>query len=76
LISIHAFKIRARIFQHLWTIHNIADFEVSGETHLLSTEVAGGFTGIFIAMYAYSAAETVTPAAFDWFEYEPAREKQ
>ncbi|AEI42946.1 glycoside hydrolase family 43 protein [Paenibacillus mucilaginosus] len=45
-----------------------------GETHLLSTEVAGGFTGIFLAMYA-SASRTTgqsTPALFDWFDYEPA----
>lgn len=45
-----------------------------GETHLLSTEVAGGFTGVFIAMYAHSAAENGTPAAFDWFDYEPVEE--
>jgi alpha-N-arabinofuranosidase len=43
----------------------------SGEAHLLSTEVAGGFTGIFIAMYAVSEAESSTPALFDWFDYEP-----
>ena len=43
----------------------------SAETHLLSTEVAGGFTGIIVAMYAYSPAKTATPARFDWFMYEP-----
>lgn len=43
-----------------------------GETHLLSTEVAGGFTGVFIAMYAAGSAEGhAAPAAFDWFDYEP-----
>lgn len=42
-----------------------------GESHLLSTEVAGGFTGIFIAMYATSPAKHNTPAYFDWFDYEP-----
>ncbi|OZB98832.1 glycoside hydrolase family 43 protein [Paenibacillus sp. XY044] len=42
-----------------------------GETHLLSTEVAGGFTGIFIAMYAASAYEEPAPASYDWFEYDP-----
>ena len=26
----------------------------SGDTHLLSTEVAGGFTGVIVAMYAVS----------------------
>ncbi len=42
-----------------------------GETHLLSTEVAGGFTGVFVAMYATSKSEQATPAYFDWFDYEP-----
>ncbi|MCR8660097.1 glycoside hydrolase family 43 protein [Paenibacillus endoradicis] len=39
-----------------------------GETRLLSTEVAGGFTGVFIAMYNYSRYKT--KAYFDWYEYE------
>jgi xylan 1,4-beta-xylosidase len=43
----------------------------TGETHLLSTEVAGGFTGIIIAMYAASETGQSTPALFDWFDYEP-----
>lgn len=43
----------------------------SGETHLLSTEVAGGFTGLFVAMYAVSETGDGTPALFDWFDYEP-----
>ncbi|MBB6634549.1 glycoside hydrolase family 43 protein [Cohnella thailandensis] len=42
-----------------------------GETHLLSTEVAGGFTGVFAAMYAVSDSGTPSPAYFDWFDYEP-----
>jgi xylan 1,4-beta-xylosidase len=43
----------------------------AGETYLLSTEVAGGFTGVFIAMYAVSETGQGTPACFDWFDYEP-----
>lgn len=43
----------------------------SGETHLLSTEVAGGFTGVIIAMYAVCETGQSTPALFDWFDYEP-----
>lgn len=43
----------------------------SGETHLLSTEVAGGFTGIIVGMYATSPGGQGTPARFDWFDYEP-----
>ncbi|WP_151737543.1 glycoside hydrolase family 43 protein ['Paenibacillus yunnanensis' Narsing Rao et al. 2020] len=42
-----------------------------GECGLLSTEVAGGFTGVFIAMYATGNGErALTPAHFDWFDYE------
>jgi alpha-N-arabinofuranosidase len=39
----------------------------SGETRYLSTEVAGGFTGVYFGMYV----QGTTPADFDWFEYEP-----
>ncbi|MCC6974027.1 MAG: glycoside hydrolase family 43 protein [Anaerolineae bacterium] len=38
-------------------------------TRYLSSEVAGGFTGVFVGMYAISpASEAVTPADFHWFE--------
>jgi alpha-N-arabinofuranosidase len=41
-----------------------------GECGLLSTEVAGGFTGVFIAMYATgNGHDSVSPAYFDWFDY-------
>jgi alpha-N-arabinofuranosidase len=40
------------------------------DTRYLSTEVAGGFTGVMIGMYASSAGkQTGTKAWFDWFEY-------
>lgn len=40
------------------------------ETRYLSTEVAGGFTGVYIAMYASgNGAPCTRPADFDWFEY-------
>ncbi|MNI28231.1 Beta-xylosidase [compost metagenome] len=42
-----------------------------GETHFLSTEVAGGFTGVYVAMYATSKTGTSAPVSFDWFDYEP-----
>ncbi|GIO86951.1 glycoside hydrolase 43 family protein [Paenibacillus faecis] len=42
-----------------------------GETHLLSTEVAGGFTGVILAMYATGQTGGEAPALFDWFDYEP-----
>ncbi|WP_397361408.1 hypothetical protein [Paenibacillus sp.] len=38
------------------------------ETHLISTEVAGGFTGFFFGMYNFSSNRTT--AYFDWFHYQ------
>jgi xylan 1,4-beta-xylosidase len=41
-----------------------------GETRYLSTEVAGGFTGVYIAMYSSgNGAPCTHPADFDWFDY-------
>jgi xylan 1,4-beta-xylosidase len=41
-----------------------------GETRYLSTEVAGGFTGVYFAMYASGNGTSCTgPADFDWFDY-------
>jgi xylan 1,4-beta-xylosidase len=41
-----------------------------GETRYLSTEVAGGFTGVYIAMYSSgNGAPCRHPADFDWFDY-------
>ncbi len=42
----------------------------SGETRYLSTEVAGGFTGIYLALYSTgNGRPSAAPAYFDWFEY-------
>jgi alpha-N-arabinofuranosidase len=42
------------------------------ETRYLSTEVAGGFTGVYFALYATgNGAPSSQPADFDWFEYLP-----
>ena len=41
-----------------------------GETRYLSTEVAGGFTGAYLAMYASGNGQPCQhPADFDWFDY-------
>lgn len=41
---------------------------------LLTDEVAGGFNGPFIGMYATSnGVESKNGASFDWFEYKPER---
>lgn len=45
----------------------------SGETRYLSTEVAGGFTGVFFGMYASgNGKQASAPACFDWFELKAA----
>jgi len=52
---------------HNW--HELA----TGETAYLSTEVAGGFTGVFCAMYATGNGKPcAVPADFDWFDYQTA----
>ncbi|MCM3444221.1 glycoside hydrolase family 43 protein [Metabacillus halosaccharovorans] len=44
----------------------------TGETSLLSTQIAGGFTGLYFAMYATGNGKaSTTPACFDFFEYKP-----
>jgi len=49
----------------------VADFG-SAPTSALSSEEAGGFTGVMIGMVAHSsAAAPMPPADFDWFEYRP-----
>lgn len=43
----------------------------TGETRYLSTEVASGFTGVYVALYATGSGEPCRgPADFDWFDYE------
>lgn len=45
----------------------------TGATRYLSTEVAGGFTGVYFGMYATGNGRGPTaPVDFDWFEYQPA----
>jgi len=41
-------------------------------TRFLSSEVARGFVGTYVGLYATgNGARASTPAAFDWFDYEP-----
>ncbi|MBX5448433.1 glycoside hydrolase family 43 protein [Thermogemmatispora sp.] len=43
-----------------------------GEARYLASEVAGGFTGVYFALYATTnGAATSVAADFDWFEYRP-----
>lgn len=47
-----------------------------GECFYLSSEVAGGFTGVYFGMYAAGNGEVSSaPAQFDYFEYLPARQE-
>lgn len=39
------------------------------DTRFLSTETAGGFTGIMLGLYAQSENKRKSVADFDWFEY-------
>jgi alpha-N-arabinofuranosidase len=44
----------------------------SGDARYLASEVAGGFTGVYFALYASAnGAPTMPPADFDWFAYGP-----
>jgi xylan 1,4-beta-xylosidase len=44
----------------------------TGATRYLSSEVAGGFTGVYLGMYATSNGKPVEVVAdFDWFDYQP-----
>jgi alpha-N-arabinofuranosidase len=41
----------------------------------LSAEVIGGFTGVVLGMYTTgNGQKSLTPADFDWFEYQPLSE--
>ena len=43
----------------------------TGSARYLSSEVAGGFTGVYLGLYATGNGEAATsPADFDWFDYE------
>jgi alpha-N-arabinofuranosidase len=47
-----------------------------GETRYLSTEVAGGFTGVYFGLYATgNGAPCSQPADFDWFDYRPREDR-
>jgi len=69
-------RVRAESHRFVFLFREANGSEVEagwGETHFLSTEIAGGFTGVIAAMYAVSgqSAEQAAPAFFDWFDYEP-----
>jgi alpha-N-arabinofuranosidase len=46
----------------------------TGETRYLAPEVAGGFTGVYFALYASGSGAGSAPAFFEWFDYRQAGE--
>ncbi len=47
----------------------------TGVARFLSSEVAGGFTGVYFGLYATGNGQPArTPADFDWFDYQPLDE--
>jgi alpha-N-arabinofuranosidase len=45
----------------------------TGEARYLAPEVAGGFTGVYFALYASGSANAASaPAFFAWFDYRSA----
>ncbi|MBN2683776.1 MAG: glycoside hydrolase family 43 protein [Pontiellaceae bacterium] len=67
-------RIRAddRTYTFWATVDGEAEIQVgAAETKNLSTEMIGGFTGVFIGMYASGNGQANTnPADFDWFDVE------
>jgi xylan 1,4-beta-xylosidase len=49
----------------------------TGEARYLAPEVAGGFTGVYFALYASgSSGATTPPAFFEWFDYRSTAQDQ
>lgn len=67
--------IRADAKHYSLTYRPLAGEEVVasiGECALISTETAGGFTGVYFGLYATgNGRNATTPAYFDWFVYAP-----
>jgi alpha-N-arabinofuranosidase len=69
-------QLRIKAEQLLYTFAylpaGVSDFIPLGsmETRYLSSEVAGGFTGVYLGMFASGNGKvSASPALFDWFEY-------
>jgi xylan 1,4-beta-xylosidase len=54
-----------------WAIGQAAPHTLAtGETRYLANEVAGGFTGVYFALYATGNGKmSRSPTYFDWFDY-------
>jgi alpha-N-arabinofuranosidase len=65
------------LYSYYYSVNN-KDFEkLSGiNTRFLSSETAGGFTGVYIGLFAQSSKNNRSYADFDRFEYLPVQEKE
>jgi alpha-N-arabinofuranosidase len=61
-----------RQYRFAWARPGEPDTDVGvAEARYLSSEVAGGFTGVFLGMYATgNGRRSSTDASWDWFEYQ------
>lgn len=70
-------QISATSAQYSFAFVDNGDLEeiARSETRYLSTEVAGGFSGVLFGMYATANNEqSKSSAYFDWFDYEPVKQ--
>ena len=71
-------KLNIKASRHMYSFsYAIGDREpqnlAEGETRYLSSEIAGGYTGVYFALYATGHGKRcMTPAYFDWFDYSPS----
>ncbi len=74
ILGIEADKDLYRFFYH--RENRKAVILAEGETRYLSSEIAGGWTGVFFGIYATgNGRKAKTPAYFDWFEYSPRSDR-
>jgi hypothetical protein len=73
-------RLRIRSYPELYRFsYSVGDdaFQDLGgvETRYLASEVADGFNGVFVGMFATGQGrDSTAPADFDWFDYQRARE--
>lgn len=65
-----------RDWYHLGYLDDATFVELAqGETRYLATEVARGFTGVYVGLYATGNGQACSaPADFDWFDYQAGDE--
>ncbi|MDD4737425.1 MAG: glycoside hydrolase family 43 protein, partial [Kiritimatiellae bacterium] len=71
-------RVEADDFLYRFSFRREADaaFQPIGEAEViyLSTEVAGGFTGVYLGLFAQNATgDPMPPADFDWFALHPRK---